>query len=64
MTAAACLSNQGHEVIGVDGVAIVNARKSPVTEPDLDGLVARGVRKGLMSATKDASRDLGAGQHG
>ena len=65
MTAAACLTRQGHEVVGVDvsdeKVAIVNAGKSPITEPGLDELVARAVRKGLLSATKDrkpASRQL------
>ena len=60
MTAAACLSRDGHEVIGVDvsdeKVAIVNAGKSPITEPGLDELVARAVRKGLLSATKDVSQ--------
>jgi hypothetical protein len=39
-------------------VAIVNAGKSPITEPGLDGLVARAVGKRLLSATKDASRYL------
>ena len=62
MTAAACLSREGHQVIGVDvsdeKVAIVNSGKSPITEPGLDELVARGVRKGLLSATKDASPHL------
>jgi GDP-mannose 6-dehydrogenase len=62
MTLAACLSKQGREVVGVDvsdeKIAIVNAGKSPITEPGLDELVARGVRKGLLSATKDASRHL------
>jgi GDP-mannose 6-dehydrogenase len=62
MTAAACLSRDGHEVIGVDvsdeKLAIVNAGKSPITEPGLDELVARAVRKGLLRATKDASPHL------
>jgi hypothetical protein len=39
-------------------VAIVNAGKSPITGPGLDGLVARAVRKRLLSETKDASRYL------
>lgn len=64
MTAAACLSKQGHEVIGVDvndeKIGIVNAGKSPIREPGLDELVARAVRKGLLSAAKDASRHLGS----
>src|SRR5437899_2112854 len=62
MTAAACFARNGHEVIGVDvsdeKVSIVNSGKSPITEPGLDELVARAVRKGLLSATKDAGRHL------
>jgi GDP-mannose 6-dehydrogenase len=62
MTAAACLTKQGHHVVGVDvrdeKVAIVNAGKSPITEPGLDELVARATKKGLLSATKDPGRDL------
>src|SRR5579864_50780 len=62
MTLAACLSKQGHDVIGIDvsdeKVAIVNAGKSPITEPGLDELVARAVRKGLLSATKDPALHL------
>jgi GDP-mannose 6-dehydrogenase len=64
MAAAACLTRDGYEVIGVDvsdeKVAIVHAGKSPITEPGLDELVARAVRKGLRSATKDASGHPGA----
>jgi GDP-mannose 6-dehydrogenase len=62
MTAASCLAKQGHEVVGIDvsdeKLAIVNADKSPIAEPGLDELVARAVRKGLLSATKDASGQL------
>src|SRR6516225_3798245 len=62
MTTAACLTKQGHEVVGVDvsdeKVATVNAGMSPITEPGLDQLVKRAVGKGLLSATKDASRHL------
>jgi GDP-mannose 6-dehydrogenase len=62
MTAAVCLAWNGHEVIGVDvsdeKVAIVNAGNSPITEPGLDEFVARAVSKGLLTATKDASRHL------
>jgi hypothetical protein len=39
-------------------VAFVNAGKSPITEPGLDEPVERAVRKGLLSAAKDASRYL------
>ena len=62
MTTAACLARSGHDVIGVDvseeKVAIVNAGNSPITEPGLDELIARAVRKGLLSATKNARGHL------
>src|ERR1700738_1273900 len=62
MTAAACLSRDGREGMGVDGsdekVAIVNDGKSPITEPGLDELVARAVRKGLLRATKEGRQHL------
>src|SRR3954452_16918074 len=62
MTTAACLTRQCHEVVGVDvndeKVAIVNAGRSPITETGLDQLVDRAVRKDLLSATKDARRQL------
>ena len=52
---AACLARDGHSVIGVDvnplKVACVNAGRSPVIEPDLDGLVADGRRAGRLEAT-------------
>jgi len=62
MTTAACLTGQGHEVVGVDvsdeKVAIVNAGMSPITEPGLDQLVEHAVKNGVLTATKDARRHL------
>ena len=59
MTAAACLSREGHEIVGVDAneekVAIVNSGRSPVTEPGLNELVAVAVKSGRMFATTDGT---------
>jgi GDP-mannose 6-dehydrogenase len=57
---AACLSRDGHQVIGVDvdraKVEGLNAGRSPVTEPGLDDLVARQVAAGTLRATTDVER--------
>lgn len=55
---AACLSNDGHLVIGVDNnerkVELINAGRSPIIEKDIDTLIAAAVRDGRLSATSDA----------
>ena len=55
---AACLAREGHQVIGVDvnadKVSALNAGQSPIVEPGLDELVARGVQEGRLSATLSA----------
>jgi GDP-mannose 6-dehydrogenase len=52
---AASLAAGGHEVVGVDAnaakVATVNAGRSPVVEPGLEELIARGVAQGALRAT-------------
>ncbi len=59
VTSMACLSQMGHEVVGVDvnadKVDLVNAGKSPIEEPEVPQLIASGVRSGRLSATMDAS---------
>ena len=54
---AACLSQQGHGVIGVDvnpqKVNLVNRGKSPIVERDIDELLAQAVKDGRLSATAD-----------
>jgi GDP-mannose 6-dehydrogenase len=55
---AACLSEYGHYVIGVDVSALkvdsINAGKSPIVEPGVDALLARGRAAGRIRATTDA----------
>lgn len=56
----ACLSQDGHEVIGVDvnqeKVDMVAKGKSPIVEPGLENLLSEGVRAGLIKATNDAKK--------
>ncbi len=56
---AACLARDGHNVIGVDvnatKVAQLNAGDSPIIEPGLPELLAKGVARGRLSATTDAT---------
>jgi len=55
LTAAACLTKDGHEVIGVDvsddKVAKVNAGVSPIAEPGLEELLKDALGQGRLSAT-------------
>lgn len=54
---AACLSKEGHHVIGVDAnpdkVALINKGQSPVVEKDVDEMIAAGVANGTLRATTD-----------
>ncbi len=54
---AACFAEAGHEVIGVDvnnlKVEIVNSGRSPIVEPGIEELIARGVKKKRLTATTD-----------
>ena len=55
---AACLTREGHAVVGVDvqpvKVEAICAGKSPIVEPGLDDLIAAGVQSGRLTATHDA----------
>jgi GDP-mannose 6-dehydrogenase len=56
---AACLADQGHEVIGVDKseskVELIRLGRSPIVERDIDDLVARNVKNRRLTATLDAT---------
>jgi GDP-mannose 6-dehydrogenase len=55
----ACFAAMGHRVMGVDvnasKVEMVNAGRSPIVEPGLDGLLAEAARAGAFRATTDAA---------
>jgi GDP-mannose 6-dehydrogenase len=54
---AACLSDAGHEVVGVDvspiKVDLTNRGKAPVVEPGLEAILERSVGQGHLRATSD-----------
>jgi GDP-mannose 6-dehydrogenase len=54
---AGCLTEGGHRVVGVDvqmvKVEAFNAGKSPIIEPELDGMLSHARRVGLLKATMD-----------
>ena len=55
VTALACISSQGHHVVGIDTneqkVDTVNAGRAPIIEPGVAELIADGLRAGLLSAS-------------
>src|SRR5437667_8261423 len=54
---AASFAADGHQVIGVDvnpeKVAALNDGRSPIVEPGLDALIAKGLSEGCLRATID-----------
>src|SRR3954467_1153291 len=54
---AACLSKEGHDVIGVDPertkVDLINAGRSPIIEKDIGEMIAEQVAIGRLAATTD-----------
>ncbi|MDB5970724.1 MAG: GDP-mannose 6-dehydrogenase [Hydrocarboniphaga sp.] len=54
---AAALADRGHGIIGVDvskdKVDLINAGRSPIVEPGLEELLAKGVKSGKLRATSD-----------
>src|SRR5690348_13326184 len=54
---AACLSKEGHDVIGVDPertkVELINAGRSPIIEKDIGEMIAEQVGLGRLAATTD-----------
>jgi GDP-mannose 6-dehydrogenase len=61
---AACLADQGHQVIGVDKskgkVELIRSGRSPIVERDIDDLVARNAKNGRLSATLEAMEAVAA----
>lgn len=57
---AACLANQGYDVVGVDlngdKVDAINAGRTPIVEPQVDSLVSRAHDERRLRATVDAER--------
>lgn len=60
VVSAACLADDGHEVIAVDvdpaKVSAVNAGISPIVEQGLDEILARAVKSGRLRATTDGQQ--------
>ena len=60
--AAACLAEDGNEVIGVDvnptKVEIINGGKSPIIEDGINELIAKVVEAGHLSATTDSAHAI------
>lgn len=59
---AACLAQDGHEVIGVDPVAskvdLVNSGRSPIIEEHIEELIASSVQAKLLRATQDPAHAI------
>lgn len=59
---AACLADNGHDVIGVDvnstKVEIINSGQSPIVEDGINDLIAKVVREGRLVATTDSERAI------
>ncbi|MDE1164751.1 MAG: UDP-glucose/GDP-mannose dehydrogenase family protein [Pseudomonas sp.] len=57
---AGCLSSRGHEVIGVDisqsKIDMINKGQSPIVEPGLGELLAKGIASGSLRGTTDVSQ--------
>jgi len=57
LTAAACLTYEGHHVFGIDvnqqKVNQINAGRSPIKEPGLEQLLADAVAKGLLKCSTE-----------
>jgi GDP-mannose 6-dehydrogenase len=56
---AGCLSARGHEVVGVDvstaKIDLINQGKSPIVEPGLEELLAKGIQSGMLRGTTDVA---------
>ncbi len=61
-TAIACLTRQGHEVVGIDvsadKVAAIAGGKSPISEPMVEDMLGEALRAGRLSASVEIGRHL------
>lgn len=61
-TAVACISSQGHQVVGIDvsdaKVAMVNQGQSPIKEPGIEEMLGQAKAAGLLSASTDVTTAL------
>ncbi|HIG27057.1 MAG TPA: UDP-glucose/GDP-mannose dehydrogenase family protein [Verrucomicrobiales bacterium] len=59
---AGCLSDKGHEIIGVDvqssKIESLNQGQSPIVEPELDLLIQKAHQHALLSATDDSEKAI------
>ena len=59
---AGCLSARGHDVVGVDvskaKIDLINAGKSPIVEPGLEELLAKGIQNNRLRGTTDFSEAI------
>lgn len=59
---AACLAEQGHQVIGVESQRakreMINSGRSPIVEPGLEDIIAAAVAAGRLTATGDTASAL------
>ena len=63
---AACLAEAGHTITGVDvdpvKLDLIRQGRSPVTEPDLDDWLGRGVSAGRITVTNDTRQAVAASE--
>jgi len=61
---SACLVDSGHEVVAVDTdavkVACIRDGRSPIVEPQLDEIIAKGQKSGKLRATQDVAEAVNA----
>ena len=62
LTAAACLTKQGHDVLGIDvseqKIASINAGRSPITEPGVEELLREALAGRRLRATNNTASEL------
>jgi GDP-mannose 6-dehydrogenase len=62
LTGAACVTSQGHTVLGIDvsaeKVSQINAGQSPISEPGVEEMMQKALAAGLLKCTAGAEVDL------